>query len=263
MRDSAQLAPLVKFVRTYVRTCTYVLSHVRTYVRAVEAESVRAYVRGGPGATDTTRHIHARWRWRPGAFTRPGATGTPGAPGRSYARTYVRNQRAYFSPKSNFPEPRTKSKLRTYARTVRTYVPQWLMGACTNCARRALPTYVRTSMYVRTCVRAYVRTCTRACIQRRLHLGCRASTGGSCGPPAHANVPRPTDVRMLRKTHPCRSHHSAAKGWASGVPRTLLKSILLRELLSRLFQSSTASRYFSILDWANSLVSRSTVKRST
>ena len=119
MRDSAQLAPLVKFVRTYVRT--YFRTYVRTYVRAVEAESVRAYVRGGPGATDTTRHIHARWRWRPCAFTRPGATGTPGAPGRSYARTYVRNQRAYFSPKSNFPEPRTKSKLRTHARFVRTY----------------------------------------------------------------------------------------------------------------------------------------------
>ena len=35
--------------------------------------------------------------------------------------THVRNQRAYFSPKSNFPEPRTKSKLRTHARFVRTY----------------------------------------------------------------------------------------------------------------------------------------------
>ena len=109
------------YVRTYMYVRTFARTYVRTYVRAVEAESVRAYVRGGPGPTDTTRHIHARWRKRPGAFTRPGATGTPGAPGRSYARTYVRNQRAYFSPKSNFPEPRTKSKLRTHARFVRTY----------------------------------------------------------------------------------------------------------------------------------------------
>ena len=67
MRDSAQLAPLVKFVRTYVRT--YFRTYVRTYVRAVEAESVRAYVRGRPGATDTTSTTERR---RPGTFTRAG-----------------------------------------------------------------------------------------------------------------------------------------------------------------------------------------------
>ena len=151
----------------YVRT--YVLSHVRTYVRAVEAESVRAYVRGRPGATDTTSTTERR---RPGTFTRAGVGDLAHSRDRAqlahlahladptHVLTYVIS--VHIFPRSRTFLNHAPSPGYTYARTVRTYVPQWLLGACTNCARRALPTYVRnwqtltdSANYLRTYVREY------------------------------------------------------------------------------------------------------------
>ena len=162
------------YVRTYVRTFarTYVRTCGHTYVRAVEAESVRAYVRGRPGATDTTSTTERR---RPGTFTRAGVGDLAHSRDRAqlahlahladptHVRTYVIS--VHIFPRSRTFLNHAPSPGYTYARTVRTYVPQWLMGACTNCARRALPTYVCTYLYVRT----YLRACVRTYVHPRLH----------------------------------------------------------------------------------------------
>ena len=105
------------YVRTYMYVRTFARTYVRTYVRWKLRACVRTYV--GDLAPLTQR----------GTFTRAGVRDLAHSRDRAQLAhlahladpTHVRNQRAYFSPKSNFPEPRTKSKLRTHARFVRTY----------------------------------------------------------------------------------------------------------------------------------------------
>ena len=163
---------------------TYVRADIRTYVRWKLRARVRTYV--GDLAQLTQR-------------ARPSA----GDLAHSRALAYVISVHIFPRSQTFLDHAPSPGYVRTHGSYVRTPMVDGRMHKLRPPCTAYVRTYVRTSLYVRTCVRPYVRTCTRACIQRRLHLGCRASTGGSCGPPAHASVPRPTDVRMLRKIHPC------------------------------------------------------------
>ena len=118
MRDSAQLAPLVKFVRTYVRT--YFRTYVRTYVRWKLRACVRTYV--GDLAPLTQR----------GTFTRAGVG--------DLAHSRDRAQLAHLA---HLADP---THVRTYVISVHIF-PRSRTFLKFN--------YVRTS-YVLTCARAYV-----------------------------------------------------------------------------------------------------------
>ena len=153
MRDSAQLAPLVKFVRTYVRT--YFRTYVRTYVRWKLRACVRTYV--GDLAQLTQR----------GTFTRAGVGDLAHSRDRAQLAHLAHladptHVRTYVISVHIFPRSRTflnHAPSPGYVRTHGSYVRTPMVDGRMHKLRPPCTAYVcSTSMYVRTYLRAYVRT---------------------------------------------------------------------------------------------------------
>ena len=192
-RAPTRVTHVSTYVRTYIRTCvrtyvharlgatgtpgkvctyvrTYVLSHVRTYVRAVEAESVRAYVRGRPGATDTTSTTERR---RPGTFTRAGVGDLAHSRDRAQLAHLAHladptHVRTYVISVHIFPRSRTflnHAPSPGYVRTHGSYVRTPMVDGRMHKLRPPCTAYVCTYLYVRT----YLRACVRTYVHPRLH----------------------------------------------------------------------------------------------